>query len=66
MSVAHLQHLSRSALPMTGRSDEIEEDVHTVVPEPWVTLDPGLLGQDIVVLPLKISNNFTEAAVVSV
>ncbi len=47
---------------MTGRRDEVEKCVNTVVAEAGVTLDTRLLGEDIVVLALKVANNLLEAA----
>lgn len=46
---------------MTGRSDEVEHGVDSVVPEAGVTLDTGLLGQDVVVLSLEVSDDFGKA-----
>ena len=45
---------------MAGRGDEVEQGVDSVVPEARVTLDTGLLGQDIIVLSLKVSDDFGE------
>lgn len=47
---------------VTGGCDEVKEDMDTVVPEAGVTLDPRLLGKNIIVLALEVSNNFPEAA----
>ena len=44
-------------LPVTGWGDKVEKGVNTVVPEAGVTLDTGLLGQNIIVLSLKVPNN---------
>jgi hypothetical protein len=46
---------------MAGRSDKVEHSMDTVVPEARVTLDTGLLSEDIVILSLKITNNLREA-----
>jgi len=50
---------------MTSGSDKVEQRVDTIVAESWVTLDTGLLCENIVVLSLEIANNFTEAVFVS-
>lgn len=47
---------------MAGWRDEVEKSVNAVVPEPGVTLDTRLLGQDIVILSLEVANNLGEAA----
>ena len=47
---------------MASRRDKVEEGMNTVVPEPGVTLDTRLLGQDVVVLSLEVANNLGEAA----
>jgi hypothetical protein len=46
---------------MAGRGDEVEQRMNTIVAEAGVTLDTGLLCENIVVLSLKIANNLTEA-----
>ena len=48
-------------VPMASRGDEVEESVHTIVAETGVTLDTRLLGENIIVLSLKIANNFSKA-----
>jgi len=50
-------------LPVTSGSDEIEKDVDAVVAESWVTLDPRLLGKNVIVLSLEVANNLGEAVV---
>lgn len=42
---------------MASRSDEVEHSVDTVVSESGVSLDSRLLGQDIIILSLEVSNN---------
>lgn len=44
-------------LPVTGRGDEVEHSMNSVVPETRVSLDTRLLGKNIVILSLKISDN---------
>lgn len=46
---------------MAGWSDEVEQGVDSVVSEARVTLDARLLGQNVVVLSLEVSNDFGEA-----
>ena len=45
-------------LPMTGRSDEVKEDVHTIVPESRITLNARLFRENVIVLSLEVSNDF--------
>ena len=45
-------------LPMTSRSDEVKEDVHTVIPEPRITLNARLFSENVIVLSLEVSNDF--------
>lgn len=46
---------------MAGGSDEVEESMDTVVTETRVTFDTRLLGQNIIVLALKVANDLLEA-----
>jgi len=46
-------------------SDEVEEDVDSVVAKSGVALDAGLFCEDVVVLSLEVANNLREAAFVS-
>jgi hypothetical protein len=48
-------------IPVTGRCDEVEQDVNTVVAESGVTLDTGLFGKNVIVLALEVANDFAEA-----
>lgn len=45
---------------MTSGGDKVEERVNPVVPEARVPLDPALLGQDVIVLPLQVTNDLIE------
>jgi len=45
---------------MPGRGDEIQERVDAVVLEARVTLDAGLLRQDVVVLAFDVVRDFLE------
>ena len=47
---------------VTSGGDEVEQSVHPVVAEARVTLDTGLLGQDIIVLAFEVADNLLEAA----
>ena len=47
---------------VTGRGDEVEQSVNSVVPEARVTLDTGLLRENVIVLALQVANNLLEAA----
>jgi hypothetical protein len=51
---------------VAGGSDEIEQRMNTIVAEAGVTLNTGLLCENVVVLSLEIANNFTEAFLSSV
>jgi len=42
---------------MAGRYNEVQQDVDTIVAESGITLDTGFLGKNIIVLPLKVSDN---------
>lgn len=46
---------------MAGWSDEVEKGMNTIVAETWVTLDTGLLCQNIIVLSLEVTDDFTKA-----
>lgn len=46
---------------MAGGCDEVQESMDTVVTESWVTLDSRLLGQNVIILALEVSNDFREA-----
>jgi hypothetical protein len=46
---------------VTRRGDEVQERMHTVIPEARVTLDTRLLSQNVVVLTLEVANDFLEA-----
>ena len=50
---------------MTSRGDEVKQSVNTVVSKPWITLNPGFFGEDVIVLSLKIPNNLRKAASIS-
>ena len=47
---------------MASRSDEVQKCVNTVVSEAGVTLDTGLLGEDVIILTLEIATNLGETA----
>lgn len=51
---------------MPGRSDEIQENVHTVISEPGVSLDSRLFREDIIILAFEVSDDFGKAALRSV
>lgn len=40
---------------MTGGGDEVEESVDSIVSETGVSLDPGFLGENIIVLSFQVS-----------
>lgn len=43
---------------------KVQQHVHPVVPEARVSLDPALLGEDVVVLPLQIARNLAKRLLV--
>lgn len=47
---------------MAGGGDKVEHGVDSIIPEAGVTLDARLLGQDVIVLPLEVADNFRKAA----
>lgn len=49
---------------MASRGDEVKKNVDTVVAKSWVTLDAGLLSENVIVLSLKVSLNLGEASLV--
>ena len=51
-------------VPVTGRSDEVEQSVNAVVSEPRISLDPRLLSKNIIILTLEISDDLGEAGLV--
>jgi hypothetical protein len=42
---------------MTGRSDEVEQGMNTIVSEARVALDTRFLGKDVIVLPLQVADD---------
>jgi hypothetical protein len=46
---------------MTGRCDEVQQDVYTVVAESGVTLNTRFLCKNVIVLSLEVANNLAEA-----
>jgi hypothetical protein len=49
---------------MTGRSDKVEKGVDSVIPESWVSFNPGLFGEDIVVLSFQVPGDFSETGLI--
>jgi hypothetical protein len=46
---------------MSSRGDEIKKCMNTVVSESRVTLNPGFLSENVVILALEVAHNFLEA-----
>jgi hypothetical protein len=46
---------------MASGCDEVQQHVHTIVAETGVTLDAGLLGENVIVLSLEEANDLGEA-----
>lgn len=49
---------------MAGRSDEVQQHMDAVVAESGVTLDSGLLGDNVVVLSFDVANQLCKAGLV--
>jgi hypothetical protein len=49
---------------MSSGGDKVEKSVHTVIAESGVTLDTGLLGENIVVLALEVARDLAETGLV--
>ncbi len=49
---------------MAGGSDEVEERMHSIVPETRISLDPGLFRKNVVVLTFEISNNLAKGSLI--
>lgn len=47
---------------MAGRGDKVEHGVDAVVAEARVTLDSGLLGENVIILSLQETEDLGEAA----
>ena len=54
VSLVCLRHTENLSLRVTSRVDKVKQGVHPVVPEPWISLDPRLFSQDIIILPLEV------------
>jgi hypothetical protein len=39
---------------VTGGCDEVEQNVHAVVPEAGISLDSGLFGENVIILSLEV------------
>jgi len=48
--------------PMASWCDKVKESMNTVIAESGVSLDTGFRCKNIIVLSLKITNDFGEAA----
>ena len=46
---------------MSGGGDKVEENVYTIITEAWVALDSRFLGENVIVLSLKVANDFRKA-----
>lgn len=49
---------------LTSRLDKVEQDVHTVVAEARVTLDPALFSENVIVLALEVGADLAEGGLV--
>ena len=47
---------------MSSWCDEVEQGMHSVISESWVTLDARFFGQDVIILSFKVAYNLGEAA----
>ena len=57
-----MKHMGLMDIPMASRGDEVEHGMDTVVTEPRVTLDSGLLGENVIILPLEVTDDLGKAA----
>lgn len=48
-------------IPVTGRCDEVQQNVHTVVAESGVTLNTRFLCENVIVLTLEVADDLSEA-----
>ena len=48
--------------PVSSWRDEVEQYMNTIISEARVTLDARFLGENIIILPLQVSNDLREAA----
>jgi len=53
-------YFSSMHLRMASGWDKVKQGVHSSVPEPGITLDTRLFSQNVVVLTLKLANDFLE------
>src|SRR5205823_635480 len=49
------------AKAVTGRGGKIQKRVNAIVTETGITLDPRLLGQNVIVLTFKVAHDFLKA-----
>ena len=45
---------------VAGWGNEVEQAVNTIVPEPGVTLDTRLFGQNVIILAFEVTHNLLE------
>lgn len=48
-------------VPVTGRRDEVQKRVNTCVLESRLALDPTVNSEDLIVLPLNVADDVSEA-----
>jgi hypothetical protein len=60
------RHNERGDLLVSRRRDEVQESMDTVVSKAWVSLDPRLLGKNVVVLALEVADNLLKAVLTDV
>jgi hypothetical protein len=49
---------------MTGGGDKVKEGVDSVIPEAGVSFNPGLFGEDIVVLSFQVASHLGKTSFV--
>jgi len=47
---------------VTGRGDEVEQAMNAVIPEPGVTFDARLFGQNVIILAFEVTHDLLETA----
>ena len=57
-----MRALKKELLPMTGWGDEVKKSMDTIVAETRITLDTGLLCENVVVLSFEVADDFTKAS----
>jgi hypothetical protein len=49
---------------MTSRSNKVEKGVNSIIPESWVSFNPGFFSEDIIVLSFQITSDFGKTSLI--